>query len=63
MSSFYAILIFKILSFIGALLNTAGFLTFITLDSLAPYRWQLILGGIALIAIAELATYLIQKTK
>lgn len=45
----------KIVSFIGATLNTVGFLTFFLWPSLVPYRWHMILGGIALIAIGELS--------
>ncbi len=45
----------KIVSFIGATLNTVGFLTFFMWPSLVPHRWQMILGGIALIISGELA--------
>lgn len=51
----------KIVSFIGASLNTVGFLTFFMWPSLVPYRWQMILGGIALIIFGELAGRAVAK--
>jgi hypothetical protein len=53
--SLFTLLALKIVSFIGATLNTVGFLTFFLWPSLVPYRWHMILGGIALIAIGEWA--------
>jgi hypothetical protein len=43
----------KIVSFIGAILNTVGFLSFFFWDSLQPYRWQLFLGGLLLIVTSQ----------
>jgi len=49
------ILALKVVSFCGATLNTAGFLTFFFWPSIAPYRWHMIIGGVALIVVSELA--------
>jgi hypothetical protein len=46
-------LLLKIVAFIGAILNTVGFLSFFFWDSLQPYRWQLFLGGLLLIITSE----------
>lgn len=51
----------KLLSFVGATANTVGFLTFFFWEGLVPYRWQLILGGTAIIAVAELLSYWLVK--
>jgi hypothetical protein len=51
----------KIFSFIGATLNTVGFLTFFFWESLEPYRWEMIIGGIILIIISELVSHLCIK--
>ena len=56
MRSIALLLTLKILSLVGATLNTLGFLTFFFFDGLAPWRWHLIVGGVALIAVAELAS-------
>jgi hypothetical protein len=56
MNSLLLILALKLASLVGAALNTLGFLTFFFWPSIAPYRWYLIIGGIALIAISELAS-------
>lgn len=53
--SLFTLLAVKIVSFIGATLNTVGFLTFFLWPSLVPYRWHMIVGGIALIVIGEWA--------
>lgn len=58
------LLMTKIASFIGACLTTVGFLNFFFWESLEPFRWQMIVGGFALIAIAELAShFLLNKMK
>lgn len=56
----------KLLTLIGAIAQTIGALTFITFESLVPYRWPLIVGGTALIIVSEVAlrafgSYLTQK--
>lgn len=51
----------KIFSFIGATLNTVGFLTFFFWESFEPYRWEMIIGGIILIIISELVSHLCIK--
>jgi hypothetical protein len=61
MKSLLILLGLKIVSFVGATLNTVGFLTFFFWASLAPYRWHMILGGIALIGVAELLTRVLVK--
>lgn len=38
-------------------MQTFGVLTFLTFDNLLPYRWHLILGGTALIAVSEAAIW------
>ena len=45
----------KVLTLIGGIARTVGVITFFTLESLAPYRWPLILGGTALIIVSEVA--------
>jgi hypothetical protein len=54
-------LVLKIIALIGAVLNTAGFLTFFFWESLQPYRWPMIVGGIALIAVSEFISQRIAK--
>ncbi len=54
MKSLFLIFGLRLLSFFGATLNTVGFLTFFFWPSLEPYRWHMILAGIALILIASL---------
>jgi hypothetical protein len=61
MKSLLLVLALKIASLVGAILNTVGFLTFFFWPSLQPYRWHLILGGMALIAISEIASKLVIK--
>lgn len=54
-------LLLRILSLIGATLNTVGFITFFFWESLAPYRWPMIIGGILLIVLAEVAAHFYAK--
>ena len=61
MKSLFILLAFKVLSFIGATLHTVGLLTFFFWQSLEPYRWHMILGGIALISVSELLSYFFIK--
>jgi hypothetical protein len=61
MKSILLLFAFKLLSFIGATLNTVGFLTFFFWEGLAPYRWHLILGGLVLIALGEFASRWLAK--
>jgi len=51
----------KIMSFIGGSINTAGFLTFFVLESLEPYRWEMIFGGFVLMGTSELISHLYIK--
>jgi cellulose synthase/poly-beta-1,6-N-acetylglucosamine synthase-like glycosyltransferase len=51
----------KLFSLLGATLNTVGFLTFFFWESLEPYRWKMIIGGIAIIVVSELCGYLITR--
>ena len=48
------LLVTKITSLAGATLNTVGFLAFFFWESLEPYRWKMIGGGILLIVVSEL---------
>ena len=57
MTPLLALLLLKLLTLIGATLNTLGFLTFFFFDGLQPWRWHLIGGGLLLIAVAELAVW------
>jgi hypothetical protein len=61
MKSLLILLSLKIVSFVGATLNTVGFLTFFFWASLAPYRWHMIVGGMVLIGVSELLTRLLVK--
>ena len=45
------LLLSQIVQFIGATCNTLGFLAFFFFDSLHPYRWPLLLGGWAILAL------------
>jgi hypothetical protein len=57
-------LLLNLVSLVGAILNTIGFLTFFFWESLQPYRWQLILGGIALIVVADIIDrFLLKKIR
>jgi hypothetical protein len=57
-------LLLNLISLVGAILNTIGFLTFFFWESLQPYRWQLILGGIALIVVADIIDrFLLKKIR
>jgi uncharacterized membrane protein YqjE len=56
------LLAIKLLSLVGAILNTVGFLTFFFWPSIAQYRWHLIVGGIAVIVVAEIASRWLVKT-
>lgn len=55
MQPLMTLLALKIVSLAGATLNTLGFLSFFMFDSLQPWRWYLIGGGLLLIAAGELA--------
>ena len=55
------VLVLKLVGLAGATANTLGFLTFFFFDSLRPYRWPLILGGMIVIAASELLVYLLAK--
>jgi hypothetical protein len=61
MKSLILVLALKIASAVGACMNTVGFLTFFFWPTLAAYRWHLILGGFALIAVAEIAARWVTK--
>ena len=61
MKSIAITLIAKIFSLIGATLNTVGFATFFIWDSLAKYRWEMIIGGLALIIVSEGVAYYLAK--
>lgn len=61
MKSIALLFLTKIFSLIGASLNTVGFLTFFFWESLEPYRWKMIIGGLLLIAVSELIGYLLAK--
>lgn len=61
MDSLKLFLALKILQFVGAILNTLGFLTFFTFASLVPYRWPLIISGIAIIVVTDILTRLLLK--
>ncbi|WP_299980537.1 hypothetical protein [uncultured Pseudoteredinibacter sp.] len=61
MNSLVILFICKLLSLIGAVLNTVGFLTFFFWESLESYRWEMIAGGLILIVISELVAYLLAK--
>ncbi len=57
-------LVLNLVSLVGAVLNTIGFLTFFFWGSLQPYRWQLILGGIVLIVAADIVDrFLLKKMR
>lgn len=51
----------KLFTLVGAILNTVGVLTFFFWVSLEPYRWKMIIGGLALIIISELIGHLFLK--
>jgi hypothetical protein len=61
MSSIYATLLLSLVSFIGAVGQTLGVITFFALDGLAPHRWPLILGGTGLIAISETLQFFFRR--
>ena len=42
-----------IISLIGSILSTVGFLTFFFWESLEPYRWHLIVSDVVIVAIGE----------
>jgi len=48
-------LLFKLLSLVGATLNTVGFLSFFFWPTLQPYRWHLIVSGVIIMVVAEFA--------
>jgi glucose uptake protein GlcU len=57
-------LLLNLVSLVGAILNTIGFLTFFFWESLQPYRWQLIIGGIVLIVVADIIDrFLLKKIR
>ncbi len=57
-------LILNLVSLVGAILNMIGFLTFFFWESLQAYRWQFILGGIALIVVADIIErFLLKKIR
>jgi hypothetical protein len=57
-------LVLNLVSLVGATLNTIGFLTFFFWESLQPYRWQLILSGLALIIVADIIDrFLLKKIR
>ncbi len=51
----------KLVTLVGATAQTAGVLTFFTLESLVPYRWPLILGGTTIIALSEGVQYFVAR--
>ena len=61
MKSIIYLFVLKIVSFLGATLNTVGFFTFFFWESLAPYRWKMIIGGVTLIIISELAGHILTQ--
>jgi glucose uptake protein GlcU len=54
-------LLLNLVSLVGAILNTIGFLTFFFWESLQPHRWQLIIGGIVLIVVADIIDHFLLK--
>jgi hypothetical protein len=61
MPNILTLLALKLLSLLGATLNTLGFLTFFFFDGLQPWRWPLIGGGVLLIALGEGLAYLLGR--
>lgn len=63
MRALLPLLIGKSVTLAGAVTQTIGVLTFLTFESLVPYRWHLILGGTALIAVSEGAIWLFYRRR
>lgn len=61
MKSIAIVFVAKIFSLIGAVINTVGFATFFIWESLVKYRWQMIIGGLAIIIVAEGVAYFLAK--
>jgi hypothetical protein len=61
MTFLIVIFFLKVLTLIGATLNTIGFLTFFFWPSLQPYRWHMIFIGILLIVASEILSFFLTK--
>lgn len=62
MGQIWILLALKIGSLIGSTASTAGFVGFLAFkETLGDYKWQLIVGGFALIAVCEGLSYLLAK--
>ena len=55
------LLIVKILAFIATTVSTIGALSFFFFESLHPYRWHMLLGGMASVIMTEVITHFIAK--
>ena len=51
----------KIISLIAAIAQTAGLVGFIAFEALAPYKWQLLIGGTIAIVLSEGLSYLLAR--
>jgi hypothetical protein len=56
-----ALLVLKLVSLVAATAQTIGFIGFFAFESLAPYKWSLLIGGTLAIVISEALSYLLAK--
>lgn len=54
MSKVGLLLALSIMSFLGALAQTAGVVAFFGIEQLEPYKWHLVIGGTLAILLAQL---------
>ena len=62
MGTVAALLALKLVTLAGSTATTAWLVSFLFFtETLAPYRWEMFLGGFAAIAIGELGSFLVGK--
>lgn len=61
MNSMIFMFILKLVTLAGSTATTLWLISFFAFESLAAYRWELLLGGIALVALGEGGSYLLAR--
>ncbi len=61
MASIVLLFLFKLITLAGSTATTLWLVSFVAFETLATYRWELLLGGIAAVAVGEGGSYLLGR--
>ncbi len=62
MAQIVVLLVLRIVGFLGALASTVGFVGLFAFEALEPYKWQLLIGGLAVVAVTEVIVQVWART-